>query len=130
VRFAERDVEVERFATYRSDQAFDVPVLRRRACCCRVISDLHCTNSAGVRWTECSVAVANQVTRCFVPAESVNHLTCDYLLFPRERSRINRENIHRTARPAAEDLGRKAKVMYSRIKEYIRFFEIFRTTGQ
>jgi|SRR5208282_4877415 len=31
------------------------------------------------RWTECSVAVANQVTRRFVPGKGVSHLTCDPL---------------------------------------------------
>src|ERR1700693_5296401 len=79
VHFAEHDEVVERFATYRSDEPLDVPVLPQRAWCGRVISDPHCTNAAGVRWTECAVAVANQVTRRFVPGKCVRHLTCDPL---------------------------------------------------
>ena len=79
VRLAEHDEVVERFATYRSDEPFDVAVLPRRARCGRVISDPHGTNAAGVRWTECAVAVANQVMRRFVPGKRVSHLTCDPL---------------------------------------------------
>jgi hypothetical protein len=63
VRFAQHDEVVERFAAYRSDQQLYVAVLPWRARCGRVISDLHRTNAAGVRWTDGSVAVANQVTR-------------------------------------------------------------------
>ncbi len=79
MRFAEHDEMVERFATYRSDQPFNVAVLPRRARCGRVISDLHRTNAASVGWTEGSVAVANQVTGRFVPGESISHLTCNPL---------------------------------------------------
>src|ERR1700681_1088324 len=79
VRFAEHDEVVERFATYRSDEPLNVAVLPRRAWCGRVISDPHCTNAAGVRRTECAVAVANQVMRRFVPGKRVSHLTCDPL---------------------------------------------------
>ena len=71
VRFAEHDEVVERFATDRSDEALNVAVLPRRAWRRRVISDPHCTNAAGVRWTECAVAVANQVTRRFVPGKGI-----------------------------------------------------------
>jgi hypothetical protein len=70
VRFAEHDEVVERFATYRSDEPLNVAVLPRRAWCGRVISDPHCTNAAGVRRTECAVAVANQVMRRFRPRET------------------------------------------------------------
>jgi hypothetical protein len=55
VRVAEHDEVVERFATYRSDEPFDVAVLPRRARCGRAISDPHGTNTAGR--TECAVAV-------------------------------------------------------------------------
>src|ERR1700720_4474272 len=79
VRFAEHDEVVERFATYRSDEPLNVAVLPRRAWCRRVISDPHCTNAAGIRWTECAVAVAGQVTRRFVPRKGVSHLTRDPL---------------------------------------------------
>src|SRR5580700_5948348 len=75
VRFAEHDEVVERFATYRSDEPLDMAVLPRRARCGRVISDLHCTNAASVSWTERAVAVANQVTRRFVPRKGISHLT-------------------------------------------------------
>src|ERR1700674_2049646 len=74
VRFAEHDEVVERFATYRSDEPLNVAVLPRRAWCGRVISDPHCTNAAGVRKTEDPVAVANQVTRRFIPGKRVRHL--------------------------------------------------------
>src|ERR1700693_3252713 len=79
VRFAEHDEVVERFATERSDEPLDVAVLPRRAWCGRVISDPHGTNAAGVCRTECAVAVANQVTRRFVPGKCARHLTCDPL---------------------------------------------------
>ena len=42
--------------------------------CGRVISDPHGMNTAGIRGTECTVAVANQVTRCFVPRKGIGHL--------------------------------------------------------
>jgi hypothetical protein len=71
VGFTEHDEMVERFATYRSDEALDVAVLQRRAWRGRVISDSHCTNAAGIRWTEGSVTVANQVKRRFVPGKGV-----------------------------------------------------------
>jgi len=58
--FAEHDKVVERFATYRSDEPLDMAVLPRRAWCGR-ISDPHSTNAAGVRRTECAVAVANHI---------------------------------------------------------------------
>jgi len=67
VRFAEHDEVIERFTTYRSDEPFNMAVLPRRARRGRVISDPHCTNAAGMRWTECTVAVANQVMWRFVP---------------------------------------------------------------
>src|SRR5271156_5212267 len=79
VLFAEHDEVVERFATYRSDEPLDMAVLPRRARCGRVITDLHCTNAAGVNRTECSVAVANQVPRCFVPGKGISHLSCNPL---------------------------------------------------
>jgi hypothetical protein len=79
VRFAEHDEVVERFATDRSDDPLNVAVLPRLAWCGRVISDSHCTNAADVRRTECPVAVANQVTRRFVPGKRVRHLTRDPL---------------------------------------------------
>ena len=77
VRFAEHDEMVERFATYRSDEPFKVPVLPRRAWRRRAISDPNCTNVAGVRRTECAVAVANQMTRRFVPGKGISHLSRD-----------------------------------------------------
>jgi len=36
-------------------------------------------NAPGIGWTEGPVAVANQVTRRFVPGKRVRHLTCDPL---------------------------------------------------
>jgi hypothetical protein len=51
---AEHDEMVERFATDRSDEPLNVAVLPPRAWCGGVISDPHCTNAAGVRWTECA----------------------------------------------------------------------------
>jgi hypothetical protein len=74
LRLAEHDEMVERFATDRSDEPLNVAVLPRRAWCAGVISDPHCTNAAGVRWTECAVAVANQVMRRFVPGKRVRVL--------------------------------------------------------
>ena len=59
VRLAEHDKVVERFATNRSDEPFDVAVLPRRARCRKVISDSHGTNAAGICWTERAIAVAN-----------------------------------------------------------------------
>jgi hypothetical protein len=56
-----------------------VAVLPRRAWCGGLISDPHCTNAAAVRRSECAVAVANQVTRRYVPGKRVSHLTCDPL---------------------------------------------------
>ena len=75
MRLAEHDEVVERFATDRSDEPLDVAVLPRRAWCGRVISDPHGTNAAGVSWTERAIAVANQVTRRFVPGKGISHLT-------------------------------------------------------
>jgi hypothetical protein len=75
VRFAEHDEVVEGFATDRSDEPLNVTVLPRRARRCRLISDSHCTNAAGVRRTERAGAVANQVTRRFVPGKRISHLT-------------------------------------------------------
>ena len=77
MHFAEHDEVVERFATDRSDEPLNVAVLPRRARCSRVISDPHCTNAAGVSRTECAVAVANQVTRRFVPGKGIRHLARD-----------------------------------------------------
>src|ERR1019366_1793626 len=79
VRLAEHDEVVERFATHRSDEPLNVAVLPRRAWCGRMIADPHCTNAAGVRWTKCAVAVANQVTRRFVPGKRASHLNRDPL---------------------------------------------------
>ena len=79
VSIAEHDEVVERFATYRSDEPFDVAVLPRRARCDSVISDRHCTNAAGVHRIECAVAVANQVRRRFVPGKRISYLTGDPL---------------------------------------------------
>ena len=75
MRLAEHDEVVERFARYRSNEPLDVAVLPRRADCSRVIANPHCTNAAGVRRTERAVAVANQVTRRFVPGKRVSYLT-------------------------------------------------------
>src|SRR6202011_566543 len=75
VRFAEHDEVVERCAQYRSDEPLNVAVLPRRAWCGRVISDPHGTNAAGVRRTECAVAVANQVMRRLHPRKRHRHLT-------------------------------------------------------
>src|SRR6266478_1083806 len=79
VRHAEHDEVVERFAADGSDEPLNVAVLPRRAWCGRVISDPHRTNATGVRRTERAIAVANQVTRRFVPWKRVRHLTCDPL---------------------------------------------------
>ena len=70
--FAEHDEVVERFATYQSDEPLDMAILPRRAWSRdTVISNLHCADAAGVRWTECAVAVANQMTRRFVHGKGV-----------------------------------------------------------
>jgi hypothetical protein len=79
MRLAEHDEVVERFAADGSDEPLNVAVLPRRAWCGRVISDAHRTNATGVRRTERAIAVANQVTRRFVPRKRANHLTCDPL---------------------------------------------------
>src|SRR5713226_738120 len=102
VRFAEHDEVVESFATYRSDEPLNVAVLPRRAWRRGVIADSHCPNAAGVCWAEGAVAVANRVTRCFVPGKGVSHLTCDPLrgrivrhADARDRGRpINRGEVH------------------------------------
>ena len=44
-----------------------------------LITDPHCPNAMGVGWAEGPVAVANQVTRRFIPGKRVRHLTCDPL---------------------------------------------------
>src|ERR1035437_7533245 len=79
VRFAEHDEVVECFAANRTDQPLNVPVLPRRAWRRRAISDPHCANASGVRWTERAVAVANQMTRRFVPGKGIDHLSRDPL---------------------------------------------------
>ena len=43
----------------------------------RVISDPYCTNAPGVTRIESAVAVANQVTRRFVPGKGIGHLARD-----------------------------------------------------
>src|ERR1035437_5243299 len=77
VRFAEHDEVVELFAANRTDQPLNVPVLPRRAWRHRAISDPHCANASGVRWTERAVAVANQMTRHCVPGKGIDHLSRD-----------------------------------------------------
>src|SRR3984957_21315684 len=42
-----------------------------------MIADPHCPNAMSVGWAEGPVAVANQVTRRFVPGKRVRPLTCD-----------------------------------------------------
>src|ERR1700688_3113989 len=79
LRFVEHDQVIEAFAPDRADEALDVAVLPRGAWRGRMIADTHCSNAMGVSWTEGAVAVANQMTRRFVPGESVRHLTCDPL---------------------------------------------------
>src|SRR5271168_5106081 len=79
VRFAEHDEVVERFPTYRSDEPLNVPVLPRRAWRRRAISDPHCANAVSIGRTISSVAVANQMTRRFVPGKGISHLTGDPL---------------------------------------------------
>jgi len=73
------DEVVERFAAYRSDEPLNAALLPGRARCCEVISDPHCTNASEVRWTECAVAVANQMMRRFVPGKGIGHLSRDLL---------------------------------------------------
>src|SRR5260370_40153954 len=70
VRFAEHDEVVERFATDRSDEPLNVAALPRRAWCARVISDLHCTNAAGVRPAPIAARVPPPVSRALVPGET------------------------------------------------------------
>jgi len=67
LRFVEHDEMVERFATDRSDEALDVAVLPITATAVR-LDDLGC-----------AVAVANQVTRRFVPGKGIGHLARDPL---------------------------------------------------
>jgi hypothetical protein len=62
---------IEAFAPNRADEPLDEAVLTRRARCGRVISDPHCTNAAYISRTECAVAIANQMTRRFVPRKGV-----------------------------------------------------------
>jgi hypothetical protein len=79
VRLAEHDEVIERCATDRSDEPLNMPVLPRRARYGRVIADSHCMSAANVRWTECRVAVAKQVTWHFIPGKGFDHLTSDPL---------------------------------------------------
>jgi hypothetical protein len=79
LRFVEHDQVIEAFAPNRADEALDVAILAWGARRGRMIADPHCPNAMGVGWTECSVAVTNQVTRRFVPGKRVSHLPSDPL---------------------------------------------------
>src|SRR5208282_3285664 len=79
LRFVEHDQVIEAFAPNRSDEPFDVAILPWRAGRGRMIADLHCPNAMRVGWAESPVAVTNQMTRRFIPGESVSHLPSDPL---------------------------------------------------
>ena len=79
LRFVEHDQVIKALTPNRSDEALDVAVLPRRAWRGRMIADAHRVNAMGVSWAEGSIAVANQMTRCFIPREGVGHLPSDPL---------------------------------------------------
>src|SRR6202040_630718 len=79
LRSVEHYQVIEAFPPDRADEALDVAVLPRRARRRRMITDPHCPNAMCVGWAERPVAVANQVTRRFIPGKRVRHLTCDPL---------------------------------------------------
>src|SRR5258708_4924150 len=82
LRFVEHDQVIEAFAPNRADETLEVAVLPRRARRGRMIADTHRSNAMGIGWTECSVTVANQMTRPFSPPENVTHLPPHPLAIP------------------------------------------------
>jgi len=76
VRLAEYDRVVHALSADRA-QPLDVSVLPGRPSGGRTIADSHRTNAARVCWTECPVAVADQVAWSFIPGESLCHLSGD-----------------------------------------------------
>ena len=60
---------IEAIAADRSDKALRLAVLPGRPSGGRTVADSHRTNPAGICWTECPVAVADQVARRFHPRE-------------------------------------------------------------
>jgi hypothetical protein len=77
-----------------------VAVLPWRAWRRRVVADSHRTNAAGVGWTECSVAVSNQMTWRFILGQSISDLTRN----PVGRN-LRRRHRHRDARGRPELTG-------------------------
>src|SRR5690349_4949420 len=71
---AEDDYLIEALVTDRSDQSLSMAVLPRRPSCGRTVADSHCANPAAVCWTECTVAVADEVAWRRVPGKSFRHL--------------------------------------------------------
>src|SRR5215469_8939957 len=52
-------------------------VLPRRPGRRRTVADSHRTHTPPVCWTECPVAVADQVAWCFIPRESLGYVSGD-----------------------------------------------------
>jgi hypothetical protein len=77
VSLAEHDYMIEAFAPDRSDEPLSMAVLPGWASGNRTVADSHRTNAARVCWSECPVAVADQVPWRFVPGESLSHLSGD-----------------------------------------------------
>jgi len=68
---------IEAIAADRSDKALRLAVLPGRPSGGRTVADSHRTNPAGICWTECSVTVADQVARRFIPEKSLCYLAGD-----------------------------------------------------
>ncbi len=68
VPLAEHDDMVETFPSDRADQALRVPILPRRARCCRVVSNTESLNATNKRCAITGVAIADQSARRLLPA--------------------------------------------------------------
>src|ERR1700730_14764195 len=79
VLFAEHDQMIGALAPYRSDQAFQIPVLPGRAERDGPVPDAHGSHPSLERDTKCSVIVADKIFRRRVPRERFGDLTCQPL---------------------------------------------------
>src|SRR5579872_4036794 len=77
VRLAKHDQMIGAFAPSRTDNALDVPILPRRARRNWVIANAHRMYAVSILRPERTVAVADKMTRRFVPRKGLGHLARD-----------------------------------------------------
>src|SRR5437764_5752332 len=75
----ENDQMISALAPDRSDQAFDMSVLPGRAERDGSVPDAHCSHASLERDAECSVVVANEISRRLLPRKGFGDLACQPL---------------------------------------------------